>query len=350
MRALELNGTKIMHHVHALRAWSEGRAVYPLQVEISPTNICNHKCVFCAYDYISKKQKRFLDMALLEKSIRELKELGTKSLFYSGEGEPLLHKGLAALVEKAALLGFSQALNTNGVLMDGQRRERILPVLDWIRISLNAATAEEYATVHRCSAADFERVLFNIESMAALASQKQMTVTIGVQMVYMGQATQGLHALVTRLRNCGVHYFSLKCFNQHPNIPLRQFDVPDEELSSLQELATPEFHVALRTNIEKHSVKRQYTRCHGMNFYAEIISNGDVYSCGPHLGNALFCYGNIAQRSFKELWSADNRAAMQTRVDSLGNLDTLCMPYCRLHEINNFLWSLKHAPSHINFI
>lgn len=350
MNDLQLNGTKIMHHVRALQAWRQGDNPYPIQVEISPTNRCNHKCVFCAYDHIPRAKPRYLDMAQLERALKELWGLGTKALFYSGEGEPLLHKGLPDIVEKAAGLGFSQALNTNGVLMRGQRLERILPALDWIRISVNAATPDVYKSVHRCHPSDHNRVLANIAAMADLSARQGLPVTIGVQMVYMGQPTDGLYEMVHQLREVGAAYFSLKRFNQHPLIPLRDFTVPVEQFQALSNLATKNFQVTLRSNIDIDTAKRRYTHCYGMDFYAEIISNGEVYSCGPHLQNPVFCYGNIADSTFRELWSPENRAALHRRIHALGPLDDICMPHCRIHAINNFLWSLRHPPSHVNFI
>lgn len=350
MKELKLNGTKIMYHPRELAAWADSGACYPIQVEISPTNQCNHKCVFCAYDYISRSPSRFLDSALLIRTITELRGLGTKSLFYSGEGEPLLHKGLPDIVEKAQALGFSQALNTNGVLMRGERLWRILPALDWVRVSFNAPTAASYQAVHRCHVSDYERVLRNIAGMTEFAARQGLSATVGVQMVYMGQSTEGLRELVVRLRDSGAAYFSLKRFNQHPAIQKREFAPPDAAIEALHELSTDTFKVAVRDNIDPDSSRRKYNFCYGMAFYAEIISNGDVYSCGPHLGNPAFCYGNISESRFKELWSIENRAALHERIAGMGPLDALCMPHCRIHEINNFLWELRHPPAHVNFI
>lgn len=349
MSKLELNGTKIMHHPRALANWVEGKPCYPIQVEISPTNACNHKCAFCAYEYIPRTPSRFLDSELLLKTLQELRELETKSLFYSGEGEPLLHKGLPDIVEKAQDMEFSQALNTNGSLMFGDRMKRILPALDWVRISFNAATSEEYESVHGCRSSDYERTLNNIEAMVEFADKRCLPVVIGVQMVYMGQSTQGLRDLVIRLREYGVTYFSLKRFNQHPAITRRDCNGSQDVIESLHGLATDSFHVAVRDNMGATSPRR-YDHCHGMAFYAEIISNGDVYSCGPHLGNKDFCYGNIADQSFRELWSPESRSKVHQRIKALGRLDDVCMPNCRIHAVNNYLWDLSHPPQHVNFI
>lgn len=350
MKNINLNGTKIMYHIPELLSWFNNDHVYPIQLEISPTNQCNHHCQFCAYDYISRKEKRFLAFEALKRAFVELRSLGTKSVFYSGEGEPLLHPELSDFIEVASDLGFSQAINTNATLLDRRRIHKILPHLEWIRVSVNGPTEESYSRVHHCVPSDFRKVLGNLEAMAGYASQKGLATVIGVQMVYIGQCIHGIDSFVAHLRDIGVHYLAIKGFNQHPKISSHQFTNENEKITNLKQYETGEFRVVLRDNFSNETPPRIYKQCYGMDFYAEITSNGDVYSCGPHLGDKEFCYGNITKSSIRELWSPANRSLVHRRIAQLGNLDNICMPNCRLHEINNFLWNLKQVPEHINFI
>ncbi len=345
-----LHGTKMPYHLDALRKWSCGESIYPILIEISPTNTCNHACRFCAYEYLERKVPIFIDTDMLYKRIKEIQPYGTKALFYSGEGEPLLHKKLPEFIESIANLGMDQALNTNGVLLNGKRMERLLPHMEWIRVSLNGTSSEEYAHIHRSGQYDFDIVLKNLKEAVAYKHANNLSTTLGVQMVYAGQNPQHIYSLVKHMREIGVSYFALKNYNNHPLNTFQVTDLPKDDLACIQELATDDFAVVLRINMLAPPQKRQYSFCHALPFFAEIISNGDVYSCGPHLGNADFCYGNINSTTLVKLWASENRHKVENHIRGIADLDQTCMPNCRLHELNMFLWGLANPPQHINFI
>ncbi|MDG2205956.1 MAG: SPASM domain-containing protein, partial [Alphaproteobacteria bacterium] len=98
------------------------------------------------------------------------------------------------------------------------------------------------------------------------------------------------------------------------------------------------------------STKRPYKQCLSLPFFAEIVANGEVYTCGPHLGEKDFCYGNIHDMDFTTLWSDANRDKVEAYIRRIDDLDHVCMPNCRLDGINRALWDLQNPPDHVNFI
>ncbi|MBF0126782.1 MAG: radical SAM protein [Magnetococcales bacterium] len=350
MADLQLDGTKLIFHLKELLAWKRGEFVPPILVEVSPTNLCNHRCDFCAYEYL-ERNGNYLDLDRFRETLGELKALGTRSLFYSGEGEPLLHKGLPDIIAWAGGLGFEQALNTNGSRLSPAVSEQVLPHMSWVRFSINGVNAEDYARHHRVARNQFELVMKQLEFAAGLKARLGLPVALGVQFVYLGQEPGEVIALARRMKALGVSYFALKQFNKHPNIAFTlETPPPIEALSQLRELSDSGFQATVRLGALEWQAPREYRRCQALPFFAEIVANGDVYACGPYLGDPAFCYGNIHHMSFDRMWSAENRRKVEQHVCGIGDLDAVCMPNCRLHEVNRLLWSLSNPSESSHFL
>ena len=148
----------------------------------------------------------------------------------------------------------------------------------------------------------------------------------------------------------------IQIFSQFPGIGPRQarrfvYFLLTRNDGTLQELSKNGFKIVFRAHgMDKLEKKeRPYKRCLGLPFFAEIVSSGNVYTCGPFLGNNDFCYGNIYENSFPEIWEGKRRQCILHKVEK--ELDVRrCMYNCRLDEINRYLLELKHPSPHVNFI
>jgi MoaA/NifB/PqqE/SkfB family radical SAM enzyme len=121
-------GAKLTTRMLASRLLSRHR---PLLVNIEPTHRCNLDCVYC--DKVDAKSPQMETGAALC-MLDELAELGTLSVCFDG-GEPLVHPGIVALVQRAKTHGLRVSMSTNGMLL--RRKPRVLDCIDVIKISID---------------------------------------------------------------------------------------------------------------------------------------------------------------------------------------------------------------------
>lgn len=345
---------KLMFHPDRVARWHAGENVYPIYMEISPSGACNHRCVFCALDFM-EYQKRFLDTAMLKERLTEMGRLGLKSVMYAGEGEPFLHRDMAEITRHGKAAGVDQAFTTNASLMSPAISEQILPVTSWIKVSCNAGTPESYAAIHRTKAAHFGRVLENLEAAVAIRKKNGHACTLGMQILLLPDVQGEVAGLARTARDIGLDYLVVKPYSQHPQsrtTGYKDTDYKDIEnlAAELEEIRTESFRPILRTHtIHKWQEKeRSYKRCLGLPFWSYMDAGGNIWGCSMFLNDERFLYGNVNESTFQEIWEGERRAKA---LEWFKGFDTAqCRINCRMDEINRYLWELENPAAHVNFI
>ena len=80
---IRLDSHKLTLHPQRVAQWMDGKVIYPLELEIGLSRSCNHRCTFCAVDYMEYKPVR-LDKDVLLGNLKVLGEKGLKSVVYAG--------------------------------------------------------------------------------------------------------------------------------------------------------------------------------------------------------------------------------------------------------------------------
>ena len=354
MDEFKIDGQKISYHIPELFRWLKGERVWPIYVEISPCGGCNHRCIFCAFDYLGYKA-RFLETRVLKSALSQMAKGGLKSVMFAGEGEPLLHKDIAEIVRSAHKSGLDAAITTNGTLLDKPIAEGILAHLSWLRISLDAASPVTYAKLHGCKPEGFRQVRENLKEAVRVKRKNNYPCTIGAQLLLLRENYKEAGPLAEMLKGMGLDYLIIKPYSRHPKSKNRLGNKKEDAAylaleDKLLKLNNKNFKVIARSQaIQKLEQERPYPHCLALPFWAYISSQGDVYFCSSFLGDKRYVYGNIYKESFRDICEGKRRKRIISYFAKKFNA-AKCRKNCRMDEINRYLWELKHPGPHRNFI
>jgi len=164
--------------------WGEGKGhpyveipPFPKNMLIELSNGCNHACVFCANPLMERKVGR-INKDLLERVMREARQLGTEEIGFYTTGEPLVHKNLEDFTEQASTLGFKYIyISTNGAMGTPARFKKLIDAgMNSIKFSINAGSRESYKQVHGKD--DWDKVLENLKFVADYRKQEKKNIKL----------------------------------------------------------------------------------------------------------------------------------------------------------------------------
>lgn len=133
-----------------------GEPIAPDRLEIHATNAtCNYRCQMCLWHikeqalYNVGIDRKILDVNKWNGILSQAKEMGTKTIIFSGGGEPLLRLNIFEIINYAKSLNLFTMIYTNGSRLDKLPSDNPLykAVLhsDWLRVSLHATTNDRYS-------------------------------------------------------------------------------------------------------------------------------------------------------------------------------------------------------------
>ena len=283
---------KIYYYLDQVEKLNNGEFVAPVSCEIDPSNSCNLKCGFCMFGKWREDHHENLDLDVYISLIGELSRMGTKSITFTGGGEPLMNPNFNLMVKMAKSLGFQIGLVTNGVLLD--KVENIEDFL-FIRVSLDDYNKKDYKKVKGMD--QFDRVLENITS--AIKRNK----IIGLSYVVGPYNNKDLYRAEDLANELGTAYLQIKpsYINDRGEI-FTDFEYPDG-----------------RSIGTKRYLPEDNVPCTIAALVSIIGANGDVYYCCQGRGVDRLTLGNLKDKSFKQIWT--ERLALRPNV-------SLC-PMCR---------------------
>lgn len=355
MDKYRIDSHKLIYHVDRVSEWKRGELIYPIYMELSPSGACNHRCTYCALDFMEYR-KRYLDAGILKERLSEMGRLGLKSVMYAGEGEPFLHKEMAGIIIHTKGANIDVAITTNGVLLKEELAEKILGNVEWIKVSINGATRDTYANIHQSKPADFDAVIKNMSYAVKVRREKGYKCTLGMQLLLIPENRDEVFLMAEIARDIGMDYLVIKPYSQHPLSKTDKYrDIKYTDYlylaDEIKKYNTDSFNAIFRANAMKKwdVAEKDYDCCFALPFWSYMDAGGNIWGCSLYLGDERFNYGNIYQNTFKEIWEGETRRKSLDRSNT--ELDTSqCRVNCRMDEVNRYLWDLKNPVGHVNFI
>lgn len=349
---IRMDSHKLIYHPEIVSRWLKGENIYPIEIEISPSGSCNHRCTFCAVDYIGY-QSVFLEKNIILRDIFQMSKKGLKSVICSGEGEPLLNKDLPDIVNGIKTGGVDVAMSTNGVLFSKEKMLDCLAAFTWVRYSIASMEENSYNKIQRGKPGDLNRVKVNLAEAVRIKKDRKLKTTLGVQCLLLPDNVSQVSDMAQELCEIGVDYLTIKPYSQHlhsENVLQIDYDEMLELEQQVKKYETENFTIHFRAKaMKKMHHRKEYKQCLGLPFMTHIDARGNVWPCVAHIGTEEFCYGNIYEQTFEAIWEGQRRRAVVRKLNEC-DVNKVCREACRLDEINKYLHELKHPGEHVNFI
>lgn len=344
-----IDGHKLMYHPAEVAKWLNGEAIGPIYVELSPVGYCNHRCTFCAVDYLGYKAHR-IELGTMTRLAYEMAQAGVKSVMLAGEGEPLLHPDLEGIICVLHNAGLDIGITTNGVCIE--RLWSVLDKISWVKVSINGGPTS-YEGIHKAKRGDYIKVINGIRRAVELRDKLGHKCTIGMQCVVLPDNVEDLMELGDVSTKIGADYIVFKPYSQHKKSKTTKYEKVkyDSMMEEMKKVASLYRTAIIRESTMDNWDRQEfdYNKCHATpNFWAYVMSTGDVYTCSAYLGDERFKLGNIDQSSFKEIWFSKERRECARMMDTFDISE--CRLNCRMNQCNKYLASLVKGVPHQNFI
>jgi organic radical activating enzyme len=279
-------GLKIARHRELINFF-EGKFVPPINVEISPSGVCQARCEECFYK--DSQSGKYMETELVCDVLHGMKEMGSKAVTWTGGGEPTNHHHFAAFIQLANHYGLKNGVITNALKVP------TYGLCDWVRVS---KTNHEWPVSH-------------------LQMIRRNTQVLGMNINYKGNEREVVESLAIA-EMVGADYLqvrpALNRFGQTTNIEPPNIDHP----------------LLLKTEYKFTEAKNphRYPNCLAYHFVPFVWEEGKVAVCAYHKDKPEYILGDLHKDRFETIMKRAPRS-MRVLPD--------CQVCCKNHELNRTL-------------
>lgn len=361
---------KILCHLNKVKSYFNDENPDPITIEIDPSNACNHSCPFCISGHLHLQKykgteffnREILDKECFAKLVKELVTTDIKGINWTGGGEPTINPYLREAISYIKdNSNIEMGMFTNGSMLERFNLfEVLVKSLSWIRVSIDAGNEQTYNNLRKTNDSNnFNVVIQNIKKLIELKKKLKSKIVIGVGFVVTKKNYTEIKKFSELFNKIDVDYCQFK-----PEII--QIERRDKKSSSGVLQVEAEFWLKKILDLLKEAKDilgnkfecnfykiedlivdvtnygRNYKECIGSQFQPCIGADGHVYVCTNHRGHKKYSYGNIYEKSFKEIWANINEKKRVMNIINNEEKFSKCTHLCKPHESNKILWSIKN--------
>ncbi len=350
-------GMKIFHFKEKIDSLprTEEDILPPVHIRIKPTNVCNHRCQYCAYT--AKNLQLGKDMVTRDSIPRgkmleivdDLIGMNVQAVTFSGGGEPFCYPHLLETIKKLAQSLIKFASLTNGSLLQGELAEFFAHHGSWLRISIDGWDNESYAAYRGVSLGEFTKILRNMEQFKRLGGKCYL----GVSIIVDRKNASHIQGLVKQMKEIGVDSVKISpCIvsndgKQNNDYHRPVFEHVKEQIQhDISELQDETFEIFDAYHELEEEFTKEYAWCPYLQILPVVGADLNIYSCQDkayNLDEGLL--GTIKTQRFKEFWLS-NKAQFFTINPSIH-----CNHHCVANAKNKMLLEYLDADrEHLGFV
>lgn len=347
----EFSEFKVMNHMDRVQAVLRGELPAPVTLELDPTNECIHNCIWCidaVHRHDSKQASLPGDLAL--QIISDAKVMGVRSLVIKGGGEPLIYPHITELLTQARRVGLEVGVITNGEMII-DLKDVLLETCSWIRISLDAGSAETHQHTHRPkNPGSFDKIWQGIHAVAD-------KLYCGIIYIIHPATFHEMAIAAKRAKAAGCRYIGFKrvVANRELFDTELYMSIDANYLFARRQYQDENFSVmGFRIyNFTQGPHGEPYNLCLGHHLVGIVAADGGVYACCSTRGRESHRFGSVYEKSLPEIWHCPKRREVLQLIAD-GRCRNICLghtSYMRYDHYNNlFEYIAGTDKPHGNFL
>lgn len=351
--------TKVLADLDRIYALRRGEHIVPMQFHFVLSDLCNHDCGFCSYRMsghpsnalFSLDGKRNPNRMIPTDKVREIlddcAQMGVRGIQFTGGGEPTVHPDHIDLFRHALDRGLKCALVTNGnLLRDGWRE--VLPRFSWIRVSLDAGTANTYGEMRGISRGRYAITVLNIKAIADAIRKAGSDCTLGVSFVVTRENHLECLDAARRVQETGAAYIRFGAIFTPENAAY--YDGIEDEcrasVAAAKRCASASFAVHDQFTNRLHDLEQghpTYQTCHYQRVTGYIAGDLNLYRCCNTAYNPVGYLGSLKDARLRDVWFSDELQRRMREFDARG------CPRCHVNGKNQLLNAVVGVQTHPEF-